>query len=147
MRSRRDFIKVTGGVAAGLFGGATVSDADAAPKPLVTLLNGEGAPKRRLGTVGDFYINDAGHAIYGPKRTSGWGKPTSLIGRTGATGPRGYSVLHGDGPPTASTGEDNDFYIDTSTTQLYGPRAGGVWGSPVSLTGAANVTAIDGGTL
>lgn len=117
-----------------------------------------------MGIVGDFYINDRAHTIYGPKSRHGWGSPTTLIGPAGAPGakgpqgqagaaaaagqqgPQGYSVLHGSQPPPASDGEDNDFYIDTATTQLYGPKEGGVWGSPVSLTGSANVSLIDGGT-
>jgi hypothetical protein len=168
MRSRRDFVKIAGAIAAGVFGGATVGDATAATEPnVVTLLNGRGAPRRRLGIVNDFYVDDATHGLYGPKRSSGWGRPTSLIGpagpagkvgpagssepsgtgQPGPMGPRGYAVLHGAGAPAPSLGEDNDFYIDTSTTQLYGPREGGVWGSPVSLTGSANVAVIDGGTL
>jgi hypothetical protein len=40
-------------------------------------------------------------------------------------------------------GSDNDYYIDTASTQLYGPKEGGVWGSPVSLTG--DIAVIDGG--
>lgn len=169
--TRRDVVKVAGGIVAGIFGGSTVSGAAAATKQkVVTLLNGKGAPSRRLGIVNDFYIDDRAHALYGPKRSSGWGRPTSLIGPTGRAGPvrtvgspgstgpegtgqqgpmgpRGYSVLHGAGAPAPSLGEDNDFYIDTSTTQLYGPREGGVWGSPVSLTGSAKVAVIDGGNL
>jgi hypothetical protein len=59
----------------------------------------------------------------------------------------GYSVLNGATAPSASVGEDNDFYIDTATTQLYGPKSGGVWGSPVSMTGGWNIASIDGGSL
>jgi hypothetical protein len=156
--SRRQFLTAAAAFAAGT---ATVGTADAAQTKLVTLLNGRGVPRKRLGIVGDFYIDYQRHTIYGPKRQSGWGRPTSLIGpagkdpsgatgAAGAAGPAGpaaYSILHGQGPPAASLGVDNDFYIDTSTTQLYGPREGGVWGSPVSLSGAANITVIDGGSL
>jgi hypothetical protein len=158
--SRRELLTAAAAFAAGT---VVVGTADAAQVE-VTLLNGRGAPTKRLGIVGDFYIDDKTHAIYGPKRASGWGRPTSLIGPRGAAGssesaasgetgpagpqgPSGFSVLHGAGPPSASLGEDNDFYIDTTTTQLYGPREGGVWGSPVALTGAGSITAIDGGSL
>ncbi len=165
---RRGFLTAAAAFAAG----AVLVDgtADAATVP-VTLLNGDGPPRARLGVVGDFYINDIAHTIYGPKRAHGWGEPTSLIGPRGAAGPagapgtasatgaegepgeegppgpRGYSVLNGSGPPASSLGEDNDFYIDTATTQLYGPKTGGAWGSPVSLTGQANINVIDGGSL
>ena len=40
----------------------------------------------------------------------------------------------GTGPPNNGTGVDGDYYVDTTTDQLYGPKAGGVWpGSPVQL--------------
>lgn len=204
-------------------GSMAVGQAQAA-QPIVTILNGFGPPHKSRGIVGDFYIDDRSHAIYGPKRSSGWGTATSLIGPRGATGsngagqqgapgpggrpgergpeggsgpegkpgasgpegkpgangpegklgasgpegkpgasgpegklgpqglagtvgergPRGYSVLHGRVPPEASLGEENDFYIDTATAQLYGPKAGGVWGSPLTLAGS-EVEIIDGG--
>lgn len=50
-------------------------------------------------------------------------------------GPRGFSVLNGSGAPSAGTGEDNDFYIDTVALEIYGPKAGGVWGSGTALAG------------
>lgn len=73
--------------------------------------------------------------------------PTGAQGATGPRGVAGYSILHGTTPPSASLGVDNDFYIETSSTQLYGPKEGGIWGSPVSLSGDANITQIDGGSL
>jgi hypothetical protein len=139
MADRRQFLA---GGAGFLAGAVATGSADAAGPAGATVLSGRGAPSKRLGQVGDFYINSRAHALYGPKRRHGWGPPTSLIGprgqaglagRVGPAGPMGYSVLHGSGPPSPSLGEDNDFYIDTSSTQLYGPRNGGVWGSPVSL--------------
>ena len=160
MASRRDFLTAAAAFAAGT---ASVSAAAAAPQKLVTILNGRGRPHRPLGIVGDFYIDDRAHAIYGPKSRHGWGRAVSLIGLhgpagpegpagragsagavgspgpAGAPGPRGYSVLHGAQPPSPADGEDDDFYIDTATTQLFGPKQGGVWGSPVSLTGPASV--------
>jgi len=161
--SRREFLTAAAAFAAGT---VSVGTADAAEPKVTTLLNGNGAPPKGRGSVGDFYIDDRDHAIYGPKRETGWGRGTSLIGPAakgstgssgkdgtgtagpaGPAGPAGYSILHGAGPPAAGLGVDNDFYIDTSTTQLYGPREGGVWGSPVSLSGSANIAVIDGGTL
>lgn len=147
MDTRRDFLTAAAAFAAGSL--VFAEDAEAGGQP-VTLLNGNGVPGIRLGVVGDFYIDDRAHSIYGPKRTHGWGKPTSLIGPKGAAGSDGAAgtgILHGGGAPAKDLGADGDFYIDTATTQLYGPRDGGVWGSPVSLTGAANVASISGGTL
>jgi hypothetical protein len=36
-------------------------------------------------------------------------------------------LLHGVVPPDASIGQDNDWYIDTTTKLLYGPKTSGVW--------------------
>lgn len=43
-----------------------------------TILNGTGAPNAGLGNDGDFYIDTAAVAIYGPKNTGAWGSGTSL---------------------------------------------------------------------
>lgn len=47
----------------------------------------------------------------------------------------GNTVLHGTGAPGGGVGEDGDFYIDTAADAIYGPKAGGAWGSPTSLVG------------
>jgi len=48
-------------------------------------------------------------------------------------GEPGSSVLNGNTAPTALIGNDGDFYLDTVTYQMYGPKAG-VWGTPVQLS-------------
>jgi hypothetical protein len=48
-----------------------------------TLLNGNGAPSPSTGTNGDYYIDNAAHAIYGPKAAGIWGSATMLVGPTG----------------------------------------------------------------
>jgi hypothetical protein len=54
----------------------------------------------------------------------------------GSAGQDGKSVLNGAGPPADSTGNDGDFYVDTTNNLFYGPKAGGVWpANPVSLVG------------
>lgn len=60
-----------------------------------TILNGSGAPANTLGNDGDFYIDTAGHLLYGPKAGGHWpATGVSLVGPTGATGPQGPQ-----GPP------------------------------------------------
>ncbi|HLX27867.1 MAG TPA: hypothetical protein VKV24_05190 [Casimicrobiaceae bacterium] len=72
------------------------------------------------------------------------------IGPTGATGPAGAdgsSILNGNGAPDNSQGNDGDFYIDTSTNTIYGPKAGGAWpGSGISIVGATGATGAAGAT-
>lgn len=55
-------------------------------------------------------------------------------GDTGRPGADGNTILHGAGAPTPADGKQNDFYIDTARSWLYGPKAAnGSWGSPVKL--------------
>lgn len=57
-------------------------------------------------------------------------------GPPGPPGEDGNTILSGIGAPSNVLGVDDDFYIDRTTWQIYGPKAGGVWGSPTSLIGA-----------
>ena len=61
------------------------------------------------------------------------------VGMTGPQGPQGSpgvdgrTVLSGSGGPSAMTGTDGDFYLDTDSYQIYGPKTAGSWGSATSL--------------
>jgi hypothetical protein len=57
----------------------------------------------------------------------GYTVPLSALG-VGAGG--GVPLFTGSGPPAASVGVDGAIYLDTSTGQLFGPKAGGVWPPP-----------------
>jgi hypothetical protein len=54
-----------------------------------TVLHGSGAPASSLGSVGDFYLDVTADALYGPRASSGWGSPTSLVGARGPAGASG----------------------------------------------------------
>ena len=45
-----------------------------------------------------------------------------IPGATGPTGPAGNTILNGVGAPDNSIGAIGDFYLDTSTTTMYGPK-------------------------
>lgn len=66
-----------------------------------TILSGEGAPDISLGDIGDFYLDTKVTALYGPKTSSGWGSPVSLVGAQGATGEPGTPGAPGDAGATA----------------------------------------------
>ena len=59
-------------------------------------------------------------------------------------GTNGAQLLSGAGAPSAPTGSNGDFYIDTSVWQIYGPKTGGAWGSGTSLIGAAGAAGTNG---
>lgn len=104
-----------------------------------TVLTGAGAPGNNIGADGDYYLDTNTWTLYGPKANGQWpagvvlaGQPGSGSGGSGGTGGgtpvgNGSHVLYGSGAPTDSIGADGDFYFDTSTGTLYGPKAGGHW--------------------
>jgi hypothetical protein len=54
-------------------------------------------------------------------------------GPQGSQGVRGNSILSGEGPPDYSLGILGDFYIDTLTQEMYGPKNSIDWGNVVDL--------------
>ena len=56
----------------------------------------------------------------------------------------GTAVLNGNTNPTAGTGVNGDFYINTATNTIYGPKANGTWPAGVSLVGPAGVAGPQG---
>jgi len=53
-------------------------------------------------------------------------------------------ILNGLVAPINAIGNDGDFYIHTTVSDLYGPKTGGSWGAPTSLIGAAGSDGTDG---
>ena len=89
------------------------------------------------------------HGVYGTAGATGaTGSRTHRSdrrdGSNRATGTAGATVLSGTVPPAPGVGVDGDFYIDTATSTIYGPKAGGVWPSGVPLVGATGATGATG---
>ena len=89
--------------------------------------------------------------LTGPAGNDGAPGPQGLIGLTGPAGAdgvaglNGKSVLNGTTNPT-NQGVDGDFYINTSSNTLFGPKVGGSWPSGVSLVGPQGVPGPQGQT-
>lgn len=45
-----------------------------------------------------------------------------VISTPGTQGPRGRTILNGNGDPSDGLGLEGDFYYDKSTTKFYGPK-------------------------
>ncbi len=137
-----------------------------------SVLNGAVDPTTE-GADGDFYINTTSNEIFGPKSGGAWGSGTSLMGPTGATGPTGPTGPQGDAGPQGPTGAsgaqgpagndgadgatvlngasdpttegaDGDFFVNTTSDEIFGPKAGGAWGSGTSLVGPQGPTGATG---
>ena len=121
----------------------------------VAALSGVAGPIGPQGLKGDVGPAGATGAVgpVGPKGDTG---PQGPAGAKGSTGPQGIpgpaatpgakgdkgeagingrSVLSGAVDPSAANGSDGDFYINTTTRALFGPKFGGVWGASVSIVG------------
>jgi hypothetical protein len=60
-----------------------------------------------------------------------------VIAPVGPRGENGRTILNGTGPPQNSQGVDGDFYLNTASWLLHGPKANDAWPVGVSLTGSA----------
>ncbi|HVU96314.1 MAG TPA: collagen-like protein [Puia sp.] len=78
------------------------------------------------------------------KGTVGPAGAAGTAGANGANGTNGNTILSGEGAPAANLGAIGDFYLDITTTALYGPKTAGGWGSPISLVGASGTPGIPG---
>src|SRR6185369_7291677 len=100
------------------------SDVEVLPEPLDTTViqTGEQGPPGPAGPPGaDGVQGSAG--------------PMGFTGPQGVPGPSGNTVLYGAGNPAAATGVDGNFYINTTTNVIFGPKAGGAWPAGTSLVG------------
>jgi hypothetical protein len=121
-----------------------------------TVLYGAADPTAATGVNGNFYINTTTHFLFGPKTAGAWSPGISLVGPQGAqgvqgpqgvqgaTGAAGNTVLYGAGPPSGATGKDGDFYINTTTSFIHGPKASGNWPPGTSLIGPQGATGPQG---
>jgi hypothetical protein len=110
-----------------------------------TVLYGLGAPASGTGNNHDTYIN-TGTGIFYKKTAGSWSSVFTMLngpagakgdkGDKGDTGASGRTILQGTANPSNTTdGANGDFYINTSTYKLFGPKTAGVWGSGTSLVG------------
>ncbi|MBD1383980.1 collagen-like protein [Mucilaginibacter rigui] len=110
-----------------------------------TVLYGSGVPGSSIGSNNDTYINiDTG--IFYHKASGTWTQVFSMQtgpqgpkgdkGDTGTTGANGKTILNGtSNPSNSTTGTNGDFYLNTNTYQLFGPKTGGEWGLGTSIIG------------
>lgn len=110
------------------------------------IYSGNSVPDPVLGKAGDFYFDKTNILMYGPKTlTGGWGTGVSLKGTDGTNGTNGTNgtdgktILNGQGVPSPALGNVGDFYINTLTYDIYGPKTlTGGWGNATSLKSPAS---------
>jgi hypothetical protein len=91
--------------------------------------------------ISSFLFTSCKKGDIGPAGATGSSGATGASGANGATGANGANgqdgntILSGEGVPDVTLGVIGDFYLDISTTSLYGPKTASGWGEPVSLKG------------
>ncbi|MEN0056978.1 MAG: hypothetical protein AAGC65_25085 [Mucilaginibacter sp.] len=110
--------------------------------PDSTVLYNTGAPLSNTGGNNDTYI-DVLTGIFYKKIDNAWSQVFSIS--SGPQGPRGSSILNGTTDPVNSTGVNGDFYINTTTLAIFGPKASGVWPAGKAIKGT-NANTIFNGT-
>lgn len=68
--------------------------------------------------------------------------PASAAGRTATSIPN--TILNGKGAPTNTLGINGDFYIDTRSLLIFGPKANGKWPAPQNLQGPTGAAGPEG---
>ena len=99
--------------------------------------SGNGAPSSSLGNNSDFYLDLDSGDIY-TKKTGVWVVSLTLKGikgDTGERGDRGTTWLSGNVAPDVSIGLSNDYYLNTTTYDVYS-KATGAWELILNLKGA-----------
>jgi hypothetical protein len=97
-------------------------------------------PTSTIGIDGDSYINTATHFLFGPKAGGAWPAGVSMVGPQGTPG---NTVLYGASDPT-TIGIDGNFYINTTTHFMFGPKAAGAWPAGTSLIGPQGPQGVQG---
>jgi hypothetical protein len=80
----------------------------------------------------------------GPQGPIGLTGPAGANGTNGINGTNGTAVLNGTPNPTNTLGVNGDFYINTSSNMLFGPKTSGVWPTGISLVGPQGATGPQG---
>jgi hypothetical protein len=88
------------------------------------------------------------NGLTGPAGPQGSVGPAGPVGPAGADGVAESSVTNtirsGSGVPSNSVVADGDFYVDSSSYKIHGPKAAGTWPIGVSLVGPVGADGING---
>jgi hypothetical protein len=71
----------------------------------------------------------------GPQGPQGATGPAGPQGPQGISGSNGNTILSGTTAPLSNQGNNGDYYLNTTTNILYGPKTSSGWGSGTILTG------------
>jgi hypothetical protein len=96
---------------------------------------GPQGPVGPAGPKGDKGDTGAASTVPGPAGSQGPKGDPGPAGAQGNPGIDGNTVLYGAGAPASALGVNGNFYINTTTNFIYGPKAAGAWPAGTSLVG------------
>lgn len=120
-------------------GGSGTPGADGTPGS--KWYQGSGAPSNGMGIVGDWYINTANSDVYEKTGASAWTLRLNIKGSAGTNGTNGAAGskwLQGTTVPDNGSGVVGDWYIRTTTADVYEKTGVSTW------TLRANIKGVDG---
>lgn len=119
---------------------------------------GSGAPTTQ-GINGDTYLRTSNGTFYTKiagtwtlefSMATGPTGPTGPAGGNGTNGTNGLTILNGaSNPSNLYDGVNGDFFINTSTWNIFGPKTAGAWGTGIALSfsgGAPVIISIPSGS-
>lgn len=101
-------------------------------------------------TIGSEQLLSVPYALFAQQAAnagSGTPGPQGPVGPQGPAGQNGNTIYNGSTNPDASLGTNGDFYINTTTNTLFGPKTASGWGAGVSLVGPAGTGGGNGWSL
>ena len=75
----------------------------------------------------------------GPTGPIGDTGPEGAVGQVGPAGADGSVLYSGTDDPSTSTGQDGDYYLNTASGELFGPKTSGEWSDSFMLKGEDGV--------
>jgi hypothetical protein len=102
---------------------------------------GPAGPQGPVGPTGPAGSQGA-TGIPGPAGAPGPQGPVGLTGPAGAQSGSGKTVLNGAINPATNIGVDGDFFLNTTSHEIFGPKTGSGWGTGTSLRGLSGLKSL-----
>jgi hypothetical protein len=131
-------------------GQASINKKNALAMNQTIVLSGLSDPSNRAGENGDYYLNTKTNQLFGPKSSDKWPNGVNMVGPTTSTSlspvpdsngieriasNNSTAIIKGVSIPEKETGSNGDYYLNTQTNTLYGPKSSGIWPVGVNLVG------------
>ncbi|PTT01522.1 hypothetical protein DBR11_07135 [Pedobacter sp. HMWF019] len=100
-----------------------------------------------LAMIGLFALSCSKDGAQGPEGPTGQTGQQGAVGPAGPIGPNGKAgsvIYSGTTLPEAALGAVGDYYLNSSTSLLYGPKTASGWGTAFSLKGSTGATGASG---